>query len=357
MKKLITSIIAVLLTSLVLQAQHTTVKVSANLPGRSTVGSLPRPITQDSMAGTVVIDIAADNYGNVVKAAPNNEGTTVSNKDQVAAARKAAMETRFSMSSEAPSLQEGKITYRFEAYNQAKEEDGTLKFLGIPVDGTEAQFVAKLKSKGFTYNSKTEGYKGQFNGSNVDVFVHTNHNLVDRVYVAFPYTNEGAIRVEFNRLLSQFEENGKYMDLSMNDKIPDSEDISYEMVVNDKRYQASFSYFDPTVDADVRGYALVDKLEGVLPEETIKELKSYAAESIGKSEEDKSFISKKVEAKLYEALGNDEEKALELLAAFMDDLRSLADGDVWFMIHDHYGQYQIGLYYDNRHNQAHGEDL
>lgn len=65
---------------------------------------------------------------------------------------------------------------------------GPLKFLGIPIDGTEAQFVSKLKAKGFTYSTLTEGYKGQFNGKSVDVYIHTNHNLVDRVYVAFPYT-------------------------------------------------------------------------------------------------------------------------------------------------------------------------
>ena len=29
------------------------------------------------------------------------------------------------------------------------QEGGPLKFLGIPIDGSEAQFAAKLKSKGF----------------------------------------------------------------------------------------------------------------------------------------------------------------------------------------------------------------
>ena len=99
------------------------------------------------------------------------------------------------------------------------QNSGPLKFLGIPIDGTEAQFASKLKAKGFTYSAVSEGYKGQFNGKNVDVFIHTNHNLVDRVYVAFPYTNEESIKTEFNRLLRQFEENDKYMDLVMNDEI------------------------------------------------------------------------------------------------------------------------------------------
>ena len=40
-----------------------------------------------------------------------------------------------------------------------------------------------------------------------------------------------------------------------------------------------------------------------------------------------------------------------------DGTNYLAVKIVWFMIHERYGRYQIGLYYDNLHNQAHGEDL
>lgn len=45
------------------------------------------------------------------------------------------------------------------------------------------------------------------------------------------------------------------------------------------------------------------------------------------------------------------------METYLDAMTSLADGDVWFMIQENYGQYYIGLYYDNLHNQAHGEDL
>ena len=101
------------------------------------------------------------------------------------------------------------------------QNDGALKFLGIPIDGTESQFAAKLRGKGFTYNSLYENYKGQLNGKNVEVYIHTNHNLVDRVYVSFLATTEENIRIDFNRLLSQFKKNSKYMDLSINEQIPD----------------------------------------------------------------------------------------------------------------------------------------
>lgn len=53
------------------------------------------------------------------------------------------------------------------------QNNSAIKFLGIPIDGTEAQFVAKLRSKGFSYNSLYESCKGQFNGKDVDVYIHT----------------------------------------------------------------------------------------------------------------------------------------------------------------------------------------
>ena len=239
-----------------------------------------------------------------------------------------------------------------------------LKFLGIPIDGTESQFAAKLKGKGFTYNSYTEGYKGQFNGKPVDVYIHTNHNLVDRVYVAFPYTTEEGIRVEFNRLLGQFQENAKYFDLSMNSEIPADDDISYEISVKNKRYQASFSYFSPDRDPVSFMDAMLNKLSDYLTEEQQAKLKEYTKKLVDTPKEEHERLQAQMMAEMQEiGLGQSEdakmdpEKALDFLAAFMDGMRSLADGDVWFMIHEQYGRYNIGLYYDNLHNQAHGEDL
>lgn len=238
------------------------------------------------------------------------------------------------------------------------QEGGALKFLGIPIDGPKTLFVSKLKTKGFAYSSFSEAYKGQFNGKTVDVYVHTNHDLVDRVYVAFPYTSEREIRIEFNRLLAQFRENSKYMELSMNEEIPEGEDISYEITVHDKRYVATFNYFDPDIDPNARGYALVDKFRGILPETVLSEMKSTIIQSSNQPEEAQQVQSEKMAAMLQEAMGDaDEEKAILLLTTFLDGLHSMADGEVWFMIHEAYGKYQIGLYYDNLHNKAHGEDL
>ncbi|MBO4816819.1 MAG: hypothetical protein J5498_00845 [Bacteroidales bacterium] len=244
------------------------------------------------------------------------------------------------------------------------QDGGPLKFLGIPIDGTESQFAAKLRAKGFTYSTLTEGYKGQFNGKPVDVYIHTNHNLVDRVYVAFPYTTEESIRTEFNRLLGQFKNNAKYLDLSMNEEIPEDDDISYEISVKNKRYQASFSYYDTDRDRISFMSSLIDKFSEFFTAEQLVKLKEYAIKAMDVPQDQQEALQSEMMAEMQKmGLGQgedvepDPEKAYKFLATLMDGMRSLADGDVWFMIHERYGRYQIGLYYDNLHNQAHGEDL
>ena len=241
---------------------------------------------------------------------------------------------------------------------------GALKFLGIPIDGTESKFDSELRAKGFTYNYTNKSFKGQFNGQTVDVYLHTNHNLVDRVYVAFPKTNEEGIRVEYNQLLRQFQENGKYMDLDMNEKIPEDDDISYEISVNSKRYQATFSYYDADRDPIKFVDALLDKLSDFFTAEQIAKLKEISRKMADAQEEEHEKLQEQMMTEM-QALGlgqednsePDPERALKFLASFMDGMKSLADGEVWFMIHEQYGRYYIGLYYDNLHNRPHGEDL
>lgn len=87
---------------------------NAKLAGRSVNGTLPRPSYAVQAAGTVVVDIWVDNYGNVQKAVAGAEGTTVTDKTLWQAARKAALGAHFNMSADAPALQKGTITYIFK---------------------------------------------------------------------------------------------------------------------------------------------------------------------------------------------------------------------------------------------------
>lgn len=86
---------------------------NAQVKGRKVLNGIPRPDYNVQESGIVVVNIWVDNYGNVVKAVPGGDGTTVLDKSLYAAARKAAMETHFNMSADAPAAQEGTITYYF----------------------------------------------------------------------------------------------------------------------------------------------------------------------------------------------------------------------------------------------------
>ena len=82
--------------------------------------------------------------------------------------------------------------------------EGTLKFLNIPIDGTKENMISRIKEKGFRYDSYKDCLRGQFNGKDVEVYVVTNHNVVDRIYVAYPEMSESRVITEYNILLGQF---------------------------------------------------------------------------------------------------------------------------------------------------------
>lgn len=128
------------------------------------------------------------------------------------------------------------------------------KFLGIPVDGTKAEMVSKLKAKGFTSVPGTDMLEGEFNGKDSYVGIQTNNRKVWRVWVSDKVGCDGTqIRINFNNLCRQFEENTKYIGVG-DQTIPESEDISYEMTVNNKRYQAFFCQISQDGDNTADGF-------------------------------------------------------------------------------------------------------
>jgi hypothetical protein len=250
------------------------------------------------------------------------------------------------------------IFLTFTALLAFGQNNGALKFLGIPIDGAKVQFASKLKAKGFTYNSYSDSYKGQFNGKPVDIYIHTNHELVDRIYVAFPSTvSEATIKNEYNTLLSQFENSDKYSSFIPNEEIPYDEDISYEMSVNNKRYEGSFYYMDPDRDKEEFSKALVNSMSDILSPEQADYYLRAVSEFYAQSEEEQKDIISNLPILKEQFSDLDSELMLKVLIRFMYSLPNLADGCVWFTIHENYGRYNIGIYYDNLHNKAHGEDL
>lgn len=124
------------------------------------------------------------------------------------------------------------------------------KFLGIPVDGSKAEMIRKLKEKGFVNHPyDKEILTGEFNGSQVLIGIDTNSNKVWRIRVIGEVSSsETNTKIRFNNLCQQFLDNPKYVGQD-NQTIDDDEDISYELTVHDKRYQAVFYQMpsDPNV--------------------------------------------------------------------------------------------------------------
>ena len=139
------------------------------------------------------------------------------------------------------------------------------KFMGIPVDGSPTEMIKKLKAKGFKTDEKfmqpikqglidwdgPEVLTGRFNGEKVLLGLLVEQNKVWRIFLSDHYTrDETQIKIRFNTLVRQFENNDKYVPLSDEQTIADDEDISYQMTVNKKQYEAIFAQKgeDGTVD-------------------------------------------------------------------------------------------------------------
>ena len=129
------------------------------------------------------------------------------------------------------------------------------KFMGIPVDGSPTEMIKKLKAKGFTTDEDAmqvvkrglidwdgpEVLTGRFNGEKVRVFLGVEKNKVWRIYLSDKDSrDETQIKIRFNNLVRQFENNDKYIPYFDEQTIADDEDISYQMTVNKKQYQAGF---------------------------------------------------------------------------------------------------------------------
>ena len=129
------------------------------------------------------------------------------------------------------------------------------KFMGIPVDGSPTEMIKKLKAKGFTTDEDVmrdvkqglidldgpEVLTGRFNGEYVRLYLNVGTNNVWRISLVDKNSrDETQIKIRFNTLVRQFEGNGKYVPYVDEQTIADDEDISYQMTVNKKQYQAAF---------------------------------------------------------------------------------------------------------------------
>jgi hypothetical protein len=210
-------------------------------------------------------------------------------------------------------------------YSYAQKD--VTQFLGIPVDGFKTDMIKKLRDKGFTLSdSNNDVLVGEFNGRAVNIFVVTNNNKVCRIMVADAnHMNETDIKIRFNKLCQQFHTNKKYLSLSDSASskyiISDDENISYEMSIKNKRYEAIF-------------YQKTSEYDSLITELAYERIKARNKESLDYKydEQNSSTFKKLLDDKQYNKI-------------------------VWFMINELGGEYYISMFYDNKYNQANGEDL
>jgi hypothetical protein len=87
--------------------------IGFDLTGRSPV-HLPKPDFDIQKQGIVVVEITVDRSGRVISATPGVKGSTLVDNTLYAAAKKAALESKFNVNNSAPDRQIGKITYHFQ---------------------------------------------------------------------------------------------------------------------------------------------------------------------------------------------------------------------------------------------------
>lgn len=278
---------------------------------------------------------------------------------------------------------------------RAQKKDIT-KFMGIPIDGTKAEMVEKIKAKGFTYNAKEDCLEGEFNGRDSYISVVTNRNKVYRIVVRDAnYMNKNDIKIRFNRLVWQFLENNRYMPTDYKGEyfIDDDLNIEYETLVEKRRFEASFCQISDRPNDTLANFR--DYVSGILS-------RSYSPESFSQlSNEEKELqyglaarhwlhyhyntyvdtlfgaerfmchmddtvglygyttdlISALCPNNTFFELPNHTKTALYWVAVNNWLEHKVKMKSVWFMITELYGQYGIVLYYDNKYNESSGEDL
>jgi outer membrane biosynthesis protein TonB len=87
--------------------------IGFNLNGRNPI-HLQKPEFNIQKDGIVVVEITVDRSGKVISATPGAKGSTLVDNTLYAAARKAALESKFNLKNDSPERQIGTITYHFK---------------------------------------------------------------------------------------------------------------------------------------------------------------------------------------------------------------------------------------------------
>lgn len=200
------------------------------------------------------------------------------------------------------------------------------KFLGIPVDGTKAEMIRKLKAKGFQEMPYSDGVlEGEFNGKTVNIYIATNSNKVWRIMIVDKYSiDKENIISRYNQLLSQFENKPSKYTKIIGDKFTftslDFHEKIFNYYISNNKFTAGF--------IQESEQSVFDKIKPKL-------LKKYTIDQINNPDAI-TYADIHIETLYYS------ESATKL---------------VWFKIDEEHDGYKIVMFYDNTLNEANGEDL
>ncbi len=251
------------------------------------------------------------------------------------------------------------------------------KFLGIPVDGSKEAMIQKLKEKGFKPNTtygEPSYLVGEFNGEDVNVHIVTDNNKVRRIFLEDVTTrDEYQIKLRFNKLCSQFSNNVKYAFIGDSQQISDNEDIGYQMSVNNKSYEAAF-YQKAPIDTTAIIYNFMTLAKDInlaqipgglgIDPNVYKDLDPNVFQDLYNLMENdfspKSLKNAWRAYMKYDEMSETEKEKLDrdfIEASEVAMIIFYVNREVWFKIHKEGGRYRILMFYDNKLNEANGEDL
>lgn len=137
-------------------------------------------------------------------------------------------------------------------------------FLGIPVDGSKAEFIQKLMDKGFVMDYKLDMLTGKFNCRDSYINISENNGKVWRVSVIDKTSkDETQIKIDFNYLTALFRQDGKYIGHDDNRMLDESDHISYDVRIRHKQYQNVFyqkDISDKAIDTNKTVWFLLNEI-------------------------------------------------------------------------------------------------
>lgn len=255
-------------------------------------------------------------------------------------------------------------------------QNDVTKFMGIPVDGSKKEMIKQLQSKGFKLVNKKLGVlKGEFNGYDSEIYINTNRNKVNGIYVCDRYssTNEKNIISRFNRIVKQFCENENYkipFGCTIEDfLIPDSEhQLWYNIKYNDKVYSA---YFIQCADYDIAFYNKLNTDEFISQynatlEKTPEDLLEYNKGWLEDSNIDYNEFYNQYDMSIFDNTNykfQDKDRAIcfHIMCFRTIDMNNIVESKkqvhIQIIAPTNIKEYVLVYYYINEYNDSNGDDL